>query len=151
MKKLSALFSMTLLLSVFIISDLAAQIRKVPAEVTEAFKAKYPDTKNVEWKDKISSFQANYEMGGIKYESKFNSKGEWLQTEKEVAEETLPAEVKDGYSKSKFTNWELKSVTWIESKDNGIQYRLFVRKSGVEKKYLYFNTTGKLVKDAVTI
>ncbi|GAC1451177.1 MAG: hypothetical protein NVSMB7_13730 [Chitinophagaceae bacterium] len=42
------------------------QLRKVPAEVTEAFKAKYPDTKNAEWKDKLTGFQVNYEMGGIK-------------------------------------------------------------------------------------
>jgi len=128
-----------------------AQIRKVPAEVTEAFKAKFPDTKNVEWKDKITSFQASYEMNGDKYESRFNSRGVWLQTEKDITEDALPASVKDGYSKSKFTDWELKTVTWLESKDAGIQYRLFVRKSGVEKKYLYFNKDGKLVKDSITI
>lgn len=128
-----------------------AQIRKVPAEVTEAFKTKYPDTKNVEWKDKITSFQASYEMNGDKYESRFNSKGVWQQTEKDIAEDALPASVKDGYSKSKFTDWELKTVTRVESKDNSIQYRLFVRKSGVEKKYLYFNEDGKLVKDSITI
>ncbi len=128
-----------------------AQIRKVPAEVTEAFKAKYPDTKNVAWKDKITSFQASYEMNGDKYESRFNSKGVWQQTEKDITEDALPANVKDGYSKSKFTDWELKTVTWVESKDNGIQYRLFVRKSGVEKKYLYFDKDGKLIKDSITI
>ena len=137
--------------SLSVINNTQAQIRKVPAEVTEAFKAKYPDTKNVEWKDKLTSFQVNYEMNGIKYESKFSNKGEWQQTEKDIAQDALPAGVKDGYSKSKFTDWELKSVTWVESKDNGIQYRLFIRKSGVEKKYLYFDTAGKLVKDAITI
>jgi len=149
MKKIT-LFT-ALLFSLSFLNHATAQLRKVPAEVTEAFKEKYPDTKNVEWKDKIASFQVNYEMGGIRYESKFSSKGEWLQTEKTVAEDALPAEVKEGYSKSKFTSWELKSVAQVESKDNGIQYRLFVRKSGVEKKYLYFDSTGKLVKDAITI
>ena len=128
-----------------------AQIRKVPAEVTEAFKAKYTDTKNVEWKDRITFFQVDYDMNGSRYESKFSNKGEWLQTEKEVTRDALPAEVKDGYSKSKFTDWELKSVSWVESRDHGIQYRLFVRKSGIEKKYLYFDKNGKLVKDAITI
>lgn len=133
------------------LNSIEAQIRKVPAEVTEAFKTKYPETKNVEWKDKITSFQASYEMNGDKYQSKFNSKGEWQQTEKEIAEDALPASVKDGYGKSKFTDWELKTVTWVENKDNSIQYRLFVRKSGVEKKYLYFDKDGKLIKDSITI
>jgi len=128
-----------------------AQIRKVPAEVTEAFKAKYPDTKNVEWKDKLTGFQASYEMKGVQYQSKFSNKGEWLQTEKSISEEALPAPVKDGYGKSKYTDWQLKEVSQIESKDNSIQYRLFVRKSGVEKKYLYFNPEGKLVRDEITI
>jgi hypothetical protein len=128
-----------------------AQLRKVPAEVTEAFKAKYPDTKNVEWKDKLSAFEVDYEMAGVKYESRFSNKGEWLQTEKEVGQDALPAEVKDGYSKSKFTDWQLKSATWVQSKDNGVQYRLFVRKNDVEKKYLYFDKDGRLVKDVITI
>ena len=128
-----------------------AQLRKVPAAVTETFKEKYPDTKNVEWKDKLSVFQASYDVDDVRYTSKFNSKGEWLQTEKEIDEATLPAEVKEGFGKSKFTDWELKTVTRIENKDNQFQYRLLVKKSGVEKKYLYFNGEGKLVKDTITI
>ena len=128
-----------------------AQLRKVPAAVTEAFKEKYPDTKNVEWKDKLSVFQASYDVNDVRYTSKFNSKGEWLQTEKEMDEAALPAEVKEGFGKSKFTDWELKTVTRIENKDNQLQYRLLVKKSGVEKKYLYFNGEGKLVKDTITI
>ncbi len=128
-----------------------AQLRKVPAEATEAFKAKYPDTKNVEWKDKLTGFQASYEMNGLQYQSKFSNQGEWLQTEKIIEEDALPAAVKDGYGKSKYTAWELKEISRIENKDNSIQYRLFVRKSGVEKRYLYFDSEGKLVKDAITI
>ena len=128
-----------------------AQLRKVPADVTEAFKTKFPAAKNVEWKDKLTAFLASYEKDGVKYQSKFNSKGEWLQTEKEIEEDDLPAEVKDGLSKSKFTEWKIKSVAEIENNNNDIQYRLFVRKSGIEKKYLYFDKDGKLIKDSITI
>ncbi|MEP6749750.1 MAG: PepSY-like domain-containing protein [Bacteroidota bacterium] len=149
MKKISSLVMAFMMFGVFNVTH--AQIRKIPAEVTEGFKEKYPDTKNVEWKDKLSAFQVTYEMGDVKYTSKFSSKGEWLQTEKEIEEDALPAAVKDGYSKSKFTAWELKSVSSIESNSNDIQYRLFVRKSGVEKKYLYFDKDGKLIKDSITI
>ncbi|MFT3936371.1 MAG: PepSY-like domain-containing protein [Chitinophagaceae bacterium] len=149
MKKIFMATMLLFLLS--IINHADAQIRKVPAEVTEAFKEKYPDTKNVEWKDKLSNFQVTYEKDGVKYESKFSSKGVWLQTEKDIAEETLPSTVKDGYSKSKFTDWEVKTATRVESKNNGIQYRLFVKKNDIEKKYLYFNEDGRLVKDVITI
>lgn len=149
MKRILALGFMVLGAVVF--NNSTAQLRKVPAAVTEAFKEKYPATKNAEWKDKLSAFQVSYEMDGGKYNSKFTSKGEWLQTEKEIDEATLPADVKEGFDKSKFTAWELRSVTKIEDKDKLVQYRLLVRKSGVEKKYLYFNEEGKLVKDAITI
>ena len=149
MKKVFSIAATVLVFAAF--NGAQAQLRKVPAEVTEAFKAKYPDTKNVEWKDKLTAFQVDYEMAGIKYESKFSNKGEWQQTEKDISRDALPAEVKDGYSKSKYTDWELKTVSWVESRDDGVQYRLFIRKSGVEKKYLYFDKDGKLIKDAITI
>ena len=149
MKKLiTILASAVLLISM---NSAQAQFSKVPSVTTEAFKAKYADTKNVEWKDKVSYFQANFEMKGEKYESKFNSKGEFLGSEKVIKKEQAPAAVKDGLAKSKFSDWEIKSVTWIEKKDASIQYRYFIRKSGVEKKYLTFDNTGKLVKEAITI
>ena len=149
MKKLIVILASAILL--FSMNSSQAQIGKVPSNVTEAFKVKYADTKNVEWKDKVSYYQVNFEMGGEKYESKFNSKGEFLGSEKVIEKEKVPAPVADGFAKSKFSHWEVKSVTWIEKKDASIQYRYFIRKSGVEKKYLTFNDKGKLVKEAVTI
>lgn len=133
------------------ITPASAQLRKVPAEVTEAFREKFPHADKVEWKDKLSAFQASYEEDGVHYTAKFNSKGEWLQTEKDIEEDALPGAVKDGFDKSKFTEWELKSVSRIESKDNAVQYRIFVKKSNVEKKYLYFNEEGRLIRENITI
>jgi len=149
MKKLIVILASAILL--FSMNSSQAQIGKVPAEVTEAFKVKYADTKNVQWKDKVSFYQVNFEMKNEKYESKFNSKGEFLGSEKVIKKEQAPAAVKNGLAKSKFSDWEIKSVTWIEKKDLAIQYRYFIRKSGVEKKYLTFDDTGKLVKEAITL
>jgi hypothetical protein len=149
MKKLIVILTAAFVL--FSMNSVQAQFSKVPSVTTEAFKAKYANTKNVEWKDKVSYFQANFEMGGEKYESKFNSKGEFLGSEKVIEKEVVPAAVKDGFAKSKFSDWDVKSVTWIERKDSSIEYRYFIRKSGVEKKYLTFNDKGKLVKEAITI
>ena len=49
MKRISSLVMAMMMFAVFNVTH--AQIRKIPAEVTEAFKEKYPNTKNVEWKD----------------------------------------------------------------------------------------------------
>ncbi len=149
MKRILQYSSVLFLLATF--HNTHAQLRKVPAEVTEAFKAKYPDTRNVEWKDKLTSFIVYFEMNDDKYQSKFNNKGAWQQTEKEINESDLPEAVKDGYDKSKFTAWEIVTVATIENKDNNVQYRLMVKKNDVEKKYLFFDTDGRLLRDVITI
>jgi hypothetical protein len=128
-----------------------AQFRKIPAVVTDAFKARYPNSNAVEWKDKITVFQANFEMKDEDYIARFNSKGEWQETENNIDQAKLPAEVNDGFSKSKYSDWEIKEVSYIEKKDGTDQYRILVKKSDIEKKYLFFNKTGKMLKDSITI
>ena len=135
----------------FAFNTASAQLRKIPAEVTESLKSKYPSASAVEWKDKITVFQADFQMNGEKYEARFNSDGQWQETEKNVDQDKLPPAVKEGFNKSKYTDWEMKEVSYIEKKDGGEQYRILVKKSDIEKKYLYFDKTGKLVKDVITL
>lgn len=130
---------------------LNAQIRKIPSAVTEAFKAKYPDAADVEWKDKLTNFKASFKMNGENYEAKFNNKGEWQQTEKSIEESQLPGAVKDGLGKSKYSEWEISSAAHIEYKDKKEEYRILVKKNDIEKKYLFFNSQGKLLRDTITI
>ncbi|HEY6978271.1 MAG TPA: PepSY-like domain-containing protein [Chitinophagaceae bacterium] len=125
-----------------------AQIRKVPAEVTDAFKAKYPDAQNVEWKDKITFFEASFELNNADMTADFSSKGEWQETEKKMDFDALPDAVKEGFKKSKYSDWTPGSVTKIERKDKDIQYKVYAEKSSlVQKKFLYFNGQGQLERD----
>lgn len=128
-----------------------AQIRKIPAEVTNAFSEKYADAKNVEWKDKLSNFVAAFELDGNKYEARFNKKGEWLNTENEQDINDLTDKVKEGLEKSKYADWEIKSLYKIELPEDKIQYRLHVAKTSVQQKNLLFNESGKLLKDNLTL
>lgn len=117
-----------------------SQIRKIPSEVTNAFAAKYPDAIDVEWKDKMSNFSAQFKSkDSTKCEASFNKKGEWQSTEENLDSTQMPPEVKDGFSKSRFSDRKLTEVVKIEKKDAEVQYRLLVKKNDVEKKYLYFN------------
>ncbi|HXB43014.1 MAG TPA: PepSY-like domain-containing protein, partial [Puia sp.] len=116
MKK-NAVTSLILMLLIFGAITTYAQIRKIPAEVTEALKVKYPDAENVSWKDKLSVFAASFEMNNEKYEARFTDKGEWKSTEKEITENDLPDQVKDGLEKSKYADWEMKYVYFIELPD----------------------------------
>lgn len=128
-----------------------AQIRKIPAEVTDAFSAKYPGATGVEWKDRLSGFSAGYTLDAVDYTANFSNKGEWESTEHEIEQENLPEAVNDGFSKSKYTEWELLKVILIELPNDETQYRLEVGKGDIKKRNLYFNSKGRLVKDKLTI
>ena len=149
MKKM---FFVTVLLSAVSFTPIVnAQIRKIPAEVTNAFSEKYDDAENVEWKDNLTAFVASFERKGDKYEAKFNKKGKWQSTEKALEISDLPNKVNDGFEKSKYSEWEVKSVYEIELPGDVTQYRVHVAKSDIQQKNLLFNDKGKLLKDNLTL
>ncbi len=142
------------LLLVVMISGAApgfAQIRKIPAEATEALKSKYPQAKNVSWSDKLTSFIADFEIGNDHYRARFSSKGEWQKTDKTLDKESLPASLKDGFSKSKYADWEIKSAHLISLPGDSTQYVIVAFKSGLQKKNLLFSDKGQLLKDNYTL
>ena len=146
------LFFLLLNLCSFIFADqpAQAQIRKIPAEVTDALMDKYPNAERVSWKDKLTSFSASFEIDHEKYEARFSDKGEWRSTEKEIDEDELTEEVKDGFEKSKYGDWQIQNVYSIELPGEETQFRILVSKSDVQKKNLIFNSDGKLLKDHIT-
>jgi hypothetical protein len=128
-----------------------AQIRKIPAAVTDSFKVKYPAATSLEWKDKLTSFQASFTIDNAKYEAKFNSKGEWQSTEKEITPEKLPAPIADGLSKSKYADWKPENAHVLYLPGDKTQYRIEVSKSDIQKKNLLFSNSGRLLKDNITL
>jgi hypothetical protein len=128
-----------------------AQFKKVPATVTSAFATSYPTAKNVSWKSGFSSYEASFDIDGNHGEIKYNGKGEWKETTIDRKFNDLSKEVKDGFSKSKYTDWHIRDVKEMREKDKETLYRVYVSKSDIQKKYLYFNGDGQLVKDSITL
>lgn len=146
MKKKLLLFA---LMICFGAGMLFAQIRKIPSQVTEALKAKYPTAEKVEWKDKLTFFEAAFVLNGSEMTADFSNSGEWQETDKKITYDQLPAAVKDGLKKSKYNDWTPGSVTQI---DKIIKYRIYVEKSSlVQKKFLILNSEGQLEKEVQTI
>lgn len=145
MKRLLVLIMVAASLSSF------GQIRKIPAAVTETFKQKYPNASNVEWKDKLTLFAVDFEQDGKKYEARFSNKGVWQQSETEIAESDLPAEVKEGLDKSKYADWERTGFYRLLLPETQTQYRITVKKSDIQKKNLLFGSNGRLLKDNITL
>lgn len=132
---------------VFTMATVQAQFRKIPAVVTDAFKAKYNNAASVSWKDKITSFQADFKVGDRTMKSTFSSKGDWLKTESRFDYQSLPGEVKDGFKKSKYASLVVLEVVKTEEPDNDTQYRVIIKKTELGKRSLVFSKSGQLVSD----
>lgn len=141
-------FTFVLFLSVL---SASAQFRKIPAVVTDAFKAKYATASGVEWKDRLTAFEANFKVGEKDMKASFTSKGEWLKTESNFTYNSLPLEVKDGFKKSKYADLTVTGVTQVEEKEKGVLYKIAVKKNEYSKRNLVFSKTGQLISDNGTI
>lgn len=140
-----------LLLFVLVAAIAHAQIRKIPAEVTDAFAARYPHAEKVSWRDKVSYFEAQFMLNGFEMSAGFNSKGDWQRTERKIKFSDLPDDVEDGFLKSKYADWEKGSVVEVDEESEPVMYRILVKKNGIQKKYLFFTASGKLNREALTL
>lgn len=132
----------------FAFGDLNAQIRKIPAEVTDSFKARYPNAQRVEWRAKLSDFEATFTVNGLETTAEFSSKGEWKESQKKINFDALPQAVKDGFKKSKYNDWKTGSVTLVEKNNKEPEYKIYAEKNSiVQKKFLFFNQQGQLLRD----
>ncbi len=148
MKKILSL-AVLALLSIPIVS---AQLRKIPSEVTNAFKAKYPEATNVSWKDKITVFQASFMNGGQEMKADFSSNNGWQETAVRKAFEQLPEDVLDGFEKSKYNEWTHGEYFFeILKNDHSVEYRIYVEKNAIQKKFLFFNNKGQLNRESIAL
>lgn len=138
------MLSFVLLLLMYTVN---AQFRKIPAEVTDSFKAKYENASGVSWKDKITSFQADFKERDKELKATFSSNGEWIKTETKLPYESLPADVKDGFKKSKFADLSVVDILQVEEKGKETQYKIVVKKNDIAKRSLVFSKTGRLISD----
>lgn len=128
-----------------------AQIRRIPAVVTDAFKYKYRNAESVEWKDKLSHFVVFFHLDGEKYEASFRNDGTWTSSQREITREDLPEDVLEGLDKSKYADWEITQFFQVLQPNDKTEYRLLVSKSDLNKRDLTFSDKGRLVRDKLTL
>lgn len=128
-----------------------SQIREVPKAVEETFTNQYRGAANIEYKDQLVRVDVHFDLEGEKMIASYTNKGVWKETQKEWAFDKLPEAVQDGFEKSKFADREVDETIVIYLPGGGEQYRLRARKNDVEKKYLFFNPKGRLLRTSITI
>ncbi|MES1214831.1 MAG: PepSY-like domain-containing protein [Bacteroidota bacterium] len=142
--------SLAIILSIASLTSFS-QIREIPKPVRETFANQYPKAENTDFKDQLVKVDVSFEQDGEKFTASYNNKGDWKGTEKDWTFEELEGNVKDGFEKSKYADWETTETKVLYLPGGGEQYRLRVKKSDVQKKYLYFNKNGRLLREAITL
>jgi hypothetical protein len=83
--------------SVILGQDLPAS--KVPAVVLQAFHSKFPGVKQVAWKLKAPTYDAEFLVKGAEVTVKFDASGKWQETESAIPKGKVPAGVNESIAK----------------------------------------------------
>jgi hypothetical protein len=128
------------------------QLRKTPTAVTTAFEKQYPNATKVQYEDNLLNVQVYFVSDSGKMIARYGNDGVWKESERTIDYETVPADIKTGFDKSKYAvDWKLKESAVIYVPNNEVRYRLKVEKNDLQKKYLFFDKNGRLLKDSITI
>ena len=128
-----------------------SQVTSIPPAAKDNFAKQYPDAQNVNWDNDVINVNVRFELNSEQMDAEYSNKGIWKSTLKDWTFEQLPAEVKDGFQKSKYADREVEETKIVYLPGDIVQYRIKAKKNGVEKKYLYFNGKGRLIREAVTL
>ena len=128
-----------------------AQITSIPELAKENFFKQYPDAKNVQWQNDVVNVNVRFEQDSNSLNAEYNNKGIWKWTLKDWTFDKLTTDIKEGFSKSKYASRQLLEVKMLYLPGYVIQYRLKVEKNDIERKFLFFNTDGRLVRTTVAL
>jgi hypothetical protein len=142
--------SIVMIASLFVVESFA-QVTSVPATAKENFAKQYPGATNVRWDNDIVNVNVRFDFDGAHMNAEYNNKGTWKHTFKDFTYDQLPETVVDGFKKSKYAGRDVTEVKVVYLPGSVTQYRLRVEKNDVQKKFLYFNPEGRLLRDANTL
>jgi len=128
-----------------------SQVTSIPEQAKENFFKQYPDAKNVQWENDVVNVNVRFEQDSNKMNAEYSNKGIWKRTLKDWSYEKVITDVKDGFNKSKYAGMQVLDVKMLYLPGYVIQYRIKVAKNEVERKFLFFNTEGRLIRTTVAI
>ena len=129
----------------------AAQVTSIPETAKENFAKQYPTAENIRWDNDVINVNVRFDLDGAHMNAEYNNKGIWKHTYKDMTVDEIPAAVNDGLAKSKYAGRDITEVKEVMLPGSVTQYLLKVEKNDLQKKFLYFNPDGRLVRDANTL
>lgn len=118
-----------------------------PEKVTLAFTQKFPTAKKVKWdKENESEWEAEFKLDGKEYSANFALNGDWQETEHEIKESEIPANVLAILNQN-FSKFEIEESE-ISETNTGKAYEFEIEVD--EAKYeVSIDAQGKLTKKMV--
>ncbi len=132
-------------------SQVHSQVTSIPEQAKENFFKQYPDAKNVQWENDVVNVNVKFEQDTNKMNAEYNNYGIWKRTLKDWTFDKLITDVKEGFAKCKYADKQVLDVKVLYLPGYVIQYRLKVEKNDVERKFLFFNTDGRLIRTTVAL
>ncbi|MFA9392491.1 MAG: PepSY-like domain-containing protein [Prolixibacteraceae bacterium] len=87
---------------------------KAPESVLKAFQQKFLNTEKVKWEmEDATEWEAEFKINGAEMSASFNLKGQWLETETEIAKKDLPEAVSKSLAKA-YARYDIKEASLIE-------------------------------------
>ena len=112
-----------------------------PASVLEAFKKNFPGVTVKKWDKEDKNYEANFIKDAKSMSATFDAKGDWLETETDIAIKDLPAAV-TAYIKEHYKDGAITEAAMIKT-PKGEMYE-----AEVNGKDLLFDMQGKFIKEA---
>lgn len=129
----------------------SAQVTSIPELAKNSFATQYPNARFIEWHNDIVDVNVRFELDGEMMTAEYSNRGIWKRTLKDWSYDKLDTVVQDGFRKSKYADREVTEVMKLYLPGNEEQWRLKVEKNDFEKKFLYFNLKGRLLRTSVVL
>jgi Putative beta-lactamase-inhibitor-like, PepSY-like len=130
----------------FLAGSSVAQVVKVPDNAKKYFADKYPDVKDPKWTNNVSNYKAEFVKDGLTVKVTYNVDGTWSYTETFIPASEVPKATHDSFSKSKYRDWQVKSIVLVEGHKTPLSYRYEATK-GVQKVYVFYDKDGVTLKE----
>lgn len=127
------------------------QAKTTPLPVTSNFASMFPNAKNIEWRDKVSDYQVFFVTDNSKCEAKYSPAGKWISTEKQIKNDSIPAAIKASLKSGKYTDWTIQSAYELNFSDQPVQYHIRVTKNDMPNKILFFDKSGQMLKENLSM
>jgi hypothetical protein len=140
-------------LALFLLFSISSfsQVTKVPQVAKDNFARQYPEARDVNWDNDLINVNVRFELNGERMNAEYSNRGIWKKTEKSWDFDKLPDDVKDGFDKSKYADRDVVETVLVYLPGDVQQYRLKVEKNDLQKKYLFFDEDGRLMREAITL